>query len=45
MSNRSVIPSEARDLGACLRHQWFALHAETKVPRFARDDSLGGGVG
>jgi len=41
MSSRA----KARDLGVCLRRHRFALPAKTKVPRFARDESFGGGFG
>ena len=35
---RLVIPSAARDLGSCLRYDIPSVRAETKIPRFARDD-------
>jgi len=35
-----VIPSKARDLGSCLHYDYPSLQTNTRVPRFARDDSL-----
>jgi hypothetical protein len=39
-SQQSVIPIEARDPGSCLSLWCLALLANTKVPGFARDDTL-----
>jgi len=35
----AVIPSEARDLGSCPHQFAPPPEANTKIPRFARDDS------
>jgi hypothetical protein len=34
-----VFPSKARDLGLCLRGKSMAEQTNTKVPRFAREDT------
>src|SRR5208282_1555730 len=36
----SVIPSEARDLGSCLHDDFASPRANTKIPRFDRDDNF-----